>query len=69
MPWNFRPRIVSVEAVEWYGLELLLRVVHNSFRYLALVQNNFIFMHDNTRPHIERVVQEYLAEVELLVLQ
>ena len=36
--------------------------------FAPFIGNDFLFMHDNAKPHVARVAQEYLEEVEISVM-
>ena len=55
MPWN----------LDQYITEILQPHV---VPFAPFIGNDFLFMHDNARPHVARVVQEYLEEVEISVM-
>nr|CAH7729102.1 unnamed protein product [Callosobruchus chinensis] len=37
--------------------------------YVDCIGNNFILMHNNTRPHTARITQQYLNDVDIDVLE
>ncbi|ENN73761.1 hypothetical protein D910_05445 [Dendroctonus ponderosae] len=55
----------SLAAVRYIEEMLAINVVP----YIDFIGDEFTFMHDNARPHIARIVQDYIAEVGFWVME
>jgi hypothetical protein len=69
-PWEARTELVVIPRGSITAVSYIANILEPHVMPFAPFRgNDFLFMHDNAKPHSARIVQQYLAEVGITTMQ